>query len=549
MSLLADATIRASIVLLIGLLLRAALRRRSSALRHAVLAAAIVAAPFVGFLGRLLPAVTLPAADAAPMATAAIAPGRAHAVATRADSATAAVGLDTRSVPASGAGRPLWPAVAVAAVAIWGMGAVFASTILLGAAIRLRRVAAQGVEVDDPRWRRALEAASHDAGVARPVRLLVTPDAALLATWGWLRPRILIPAGALEWSDERIQTVLAHEIAHVRRGDWMLQSFAEGLRALLWWNPAAWIACRALRDDSELACDDAVLRSGVGATAYAEHLLKIAHGARRPTWSAAVVMPMARRSTLERRIVAMLNPDLDRRAPTRLALMGTAAALLLLLLPVAVLRGAQSGRQPLEGVIYDTTGGVLPGVTVTLDAETAKVQTTTDPSGRFRFDGVGPGQHALHVAQPGFRALRQPIQLQKDADWSLAVTLQVGELKETVTVSQRRPASITPLADGSAGPKPVRVGGNIRAPRKTHNVNPTYPTRMVEAGLEGQISVEAVIGADGRVVRARALTVKAHPELAQAAVDAVQQWRFEPTLLNGAPVDVVMTVTVNFSLE
>lgn len=72
---------------------------------------------------------------------------------------------------------------------------------------------------------------------------------------------------------------------------------------------------------------------------------------------------------------------------------------------------------------------------------------------------------------------------------------------------------------------------------------------MVEAGLEGQIAVEAVIGVDGRVVRARPLTVQAHPELAQAAVDAVLQWRFDPTLLNGKAVEVTMHVSVNFSLD
>jgi protein TonB len=116
-------------------------------------------------------------------------------------------------------------------------------------------------------------------------------------------------------------------------------------------------------------------------------------------------------------------------------------------------------------------------------------------------------------------------------------------------VSSRRPATITPLADISNGRTRVRVGGNIRAPRKTHNVPPVYPPRMVEAGLEGQVSVEAVIGVDGRVVRARPSTVQAHPDLAQAAVDAVRQWRFDPTLLNGAPVEVVMSVSVNFSLD
>jgi TonB family protein len=260
-------------------------------------------------------------------------------------------------------------------------------------------------------------------------------------------------------------------------------------------------------------------------------------------------MRMARTSTLERRIVAMLNPTLDRRVPTRRALAGAAVAVATLLLPVALLRAAQPARQTLEGVVYDTSGAVLPGIAVTLDADAAKVQTTTDPSGRFRFDGVEPGNHTLQVESRGFRALRQPIVLRKDADWNRAVTLQIGDLRETISVSGRRPATITPLADAGDGPTRVRVGGNIRAPRKTHNVNPVYPPRMIEAGLEGQVAIEAVIGIDGRVVRARPATVQAHPELAQAAVDAVRAWRFDPTLLNGAPVEVVMNVSVDFSLQ
>ncbi len=415
--------------------------------------------------------------------------------------------------------------------------------------VRVRRVASRGVAVADRRWSTALEQARRDAGLTRPVHLLAVADDRLLATWGSWRTQILIPASALDWSDARVRTVLAHEIAHVVRHDWLVQSIAETLRSILWWNPLAWFACRALRQDSELACDDAVLRAGVRPAAYADDLLQIARLVAPAPAPAAMVMGMARTSTLERRIVAMLNPRLDRRVPTRHALLGAAAALMVLLLPVALLRAAQAARQPLEGVVYDTTGAVLPGVTVILDADAAKVEVKTDPAGRFRFDGVEPGAHVLQVGSPGFRALRQPIQLRNDADWSRAVTLQVGDLRETVSVRQRRPATITPLTDPGAGPTRVRVGGNIRAPRKTHNVNPVYPPRMVEAGLEGQVSVEAVIGVDGRVVRARPTTVQAHPELAQAAVDAVREWRFDPTLLNGKPVEVVMVVSVDFSLE
>jgi protein TonB len=96
---------------------------------------------------------------------------------------------------------------------------------------------------------------------------------------------------------------------------------------------------------------------------------------------------------------------------------------------------------------------------------------------------------------------------------------------------------------------PLRVGGNIRPPRKLHNVNPTYPEKMREAGLEGVVPLEATIGRDGLVQFTRVLTAQVHPDFAHAAIEAVRQWRFDPTLLNGAPVEVVMTVKVEFRLS
>jgi protein TonB len=72
---------------------------------------------------------------------------------------------------------------------------------------------------------------------------------------------------------------------------------------------------------------------------------------------------------------------------------------------------------------------------------------------------------------------------------------------------------------------------------------------MRAAGREGEVKLEAVIGTEGSVSFVRVLSGQVHPDFAIAAADAVRQWRFTPTLLNGQPVEVVMTVTVTFSLS
>ena len=94
---------------------------------------------------------------------------------------------------------------------------------------------------------------------------------------------------------------------------------------------------------------------------------------------------------------------------------------------------------------------------------------------------------------------------------------------------------------------PVRVGGNIKTPTKTKDVKPVYPPIAQSARVQGVVIIEATIGPDGRVKDAKVL--RSIPLLDQAALDAVKQWQFTPTLLNGVPVPVIMTVTVNFTLQ
>lgn len=100
-------------------------------------------------------------------------------------------------------------------------------------------------------------------------------------------------------------------------------------------------------------------------------------------------------------------------------------------------------------------------------------------------------------------------------------------------------------ADPWYPPNISRVGGSIQPPRKVTDVRPVYPQEARDANVQGVVILEAVIGTDGRVTKARVL--RSIPMLDQAALDAVQQWEFTPTALNGILVPVVMTVTVNFT--
>jgi len=95
--------------------------------------------------------------------------------------------------------------------------------------------------------------------------------------------------------------------------------------------------------------------------------------------------------------------------------------------------------------------------------------------------------------------------------------------------------------------EPIRVGGMVDEPRKTVHVDPIYPPDAIKAGIQGVVILEATIATDGTVKQAKVL--RPFPPLTESAVEAVMKWKYTPTLLNGVPVEVLMTVAVSFSLK
>ena len=495
MTLLAALTVKVSAILLLALMGALCLRRRSAAVRHWVLAVGVVAAAAAPAL-HVLP--VLPAVEVAPTGAGVLGP----AVASEAVAAVARGDVAGRLV-----------------VTIWLLGAVASGAVLLVGLARLRWLRASSSRVTDGPWHRLCVDLARSCGLKRGADLLFGPLPGLVATWGWRRPAVLLPAAASAWSAERMRVVLLHELAHARRGDWTLQMAAEALRCIWWFNPLAWMVRARLRRESEHAADDLVLAQGVPAATCATHLVELARDVRkhRRTWLPAPAM--ARPSHLERRLSAMLNPRTNRRPMTRLARFGSLGVLVLVAAVVASLQVADAVEQEPQTEPSNQPTASTPTVsisgTTTIDIEElAAIAAALD--GRLQ-PVLDQMRALLNDPESGIRSF------------------------ELTFTGRTQPDE---LADPST--EPVRIGNGVTPPRRIHDVHPVYPPAARAAGIEGVVILDATIDPTGEVSEVEVL--QSVPELDQAAIAAVEQWRYEPTLVDGVAVPVSMTMTVNFML-
>ena len=199
---------------------------------------------------------------------------------------------------------------------IWGAIALVIAGALAWSALAVRRIVRRASPLDDPTWRTPLLEVSDRLGLSSPPRLLVSHDIKMPFACGVITPAIVLPAECDAWSLDRRQSVLLHELAHVRRGDLPSHMLGRLVCAVYWFHPLVWMAAKHLRSESERACDDLALSCGTRATDYAEHLLDIV-SAVRTTATPTVAHAMARRKEFEGRLLAILDPDLRHSTPSR----------------------------------------------------------------------------------------------------------------------------------------------------------------------------------------------------------------------------------------
>ncbi|HEV7473318.1 MAG TPA: M56 family metallopeptidase, partial [Pyrinomonadaceae bacterium] len=180
-----------------------------------------------------------------------------------------------------------------------------------------------------------------EAGVRRPVEVLLHDRILAPVTCGLLKPVILLPAEAREWSEADVRRAFVHELEHIRRGDWSVHILARAVCASYWFHPLVWVAWRQLCLEAERACDDAVLL-GADRADYAEQLVVLARGL-----SSSVAPPalsMANRSDLSTRVSAILDNKQPRgRAGLlcALSILTVAAVAVLAIAPVRAVATSQ----------------------------------------------------------------------------------------------------------------------------------------------------------------------------------------------------------------
>ena len=478
-----------------------------------------------------------------------------------------------------------WGTIALAVVAT---GIVFRLAWLAVGGIRLRRLRraaslSQTAIVDSD-----LQSALGTRADIRYSTALQQP-----VTWGIRRPLVLLPEGLRNQPADIQRAVIGHELLHVKRHDWASLMIEEIAVCLFWFHPASWWLASRIQCAREEVVDELAIQLTGRRRTYVEALLAFADST-----SVVPTAAFARRRHLVRRIALVTKEDLmsSRRIVATCAAMmlivGTGCWLSVAAFPLrAISQGItidQTTPGPLELKAHTPTpenpiprrvhyeAPALPD-SVGFAHGAIEIRVTLDDVGRvaearlaglaFKSEGVTIGMSgSLEISEVdlrarGARALIGGRTETPEAAARLQDTLLAGVDAAIASVRQWRydPPFEAPLTFKVQVPfgAPImvfqpasvngalHVGGNIKPPTKIKDVRPVYPPLAREAGVTGVVILEVRIATDGSVEEAHVL--KSIPLLDEAALDAVKQWQFVPTLLNGTPTPIIMTVTINFA--
>ena len=497
--------------------------------------------------------------------------------------AAAAAPLPPPSSAGPSAAAPALDWVAIAAGVI-AAGIVIRLAWMAIGMIRLRRMRRCAVEAAS-----GFEDLEQAIDVAAPV--LWSRDVAHPVTFGVIRPVVLLPIALKSVDAPARRAVVAHELHHVKRRDWLWVVAEEIVRSLLWFHPAVWWLISRVQLARETVVDELSILTTNARRAYLDTLLAFADDTgleSSPAFS-------ARRHLFHR--VMLLSKE-EGMSSFRIA----AASCVLVLALGAGSWGAVRAFPLYAPAQREVPPPPLPPPPQDPLSPEAYTRLASSYLDQFWKDRTLSDSQKIELAGRGVAAADRALELKPnyaDAMIWKSILLRTQAVLTSDSVQQSRllneadvlreqakvlresgrayvsrdsiaapppPPPPPPPGAGRGGVSgsvmefmpevfdrhlrelnPVRIGGSIKQPAKIRDVRPIYPPIAQQAGVQGVVIIETIIDTDGNVAAARVL--RSIPLLDQAALNAVQQWRFVPTQLNGMPQAVVMTVSVNFTQQ
>jgi TonB family protein len=514
----------------------------------------------------------------------------------RAALADASIPIDPALILQIGAGEPAGPWTARMAVTLdhslpWLLALWFAGVIFFVARLNFglrvaRRLKSAGTETPPQDLLHAFDVLRIRLGIARAVALLHSARVQVPTVIGWLRPVVLIPASCLTGlSTEQIEAIFCHELAHVRRHDYLVSVFQSVVEALLFYHPAVWWVSKQVRHERECCCDELAVAMGNDVLAYAKALSYLEE--RRASFPEFVLG--ANGGVLTMRIKRLLGFKENALASQFAAFTLLAAVLAVagsyvvttaraqqhqpepvpagekIIAPAKVGSTPQSANPPsssatqeggsIAGTIVDSSGAVVAGANLrAANADTdQRLAQTTDNLGGYNFSHLPPGRYNVDVMVPGFQRLHQEnVRVEEGQKVTLNLKLQVGSVDENLIVAGRAAAPPPPpppptVSVDKKAAGPVRVSAGVAAGMIISKVDPIYPPEAKAAQVQGVAVLHAIISKTGEVEDVQ--IVSGPPMLLVSSIDAVRQWKYKPYLLNGEPIEVQTTININYSLD
>ena len=379
----------------------------------------------------------------------------------------------------------------------------------------------------------ALAALLAEAGLSRRVR--VSHDAPGPCARGLWRPVVVLPEIVVRGLDaEELRATLLHEREHLERRDPLRYAVLAAVRAAFWFYPPVWWLARRIRETTELACDEAVVRAGTPAATYCRTLARTLQLGLDQGTAASPVGVLGHRVSFLRRRLERIRSERRFEPMLRHRLLVAALAAVAVatsLLPIAPVPALLAGENATVGELDKLAG---PDSDVILSFPRV-------PLGLL-FVALSQSSGVEFRLEPGLAERRADVNLDR-----MPLSEALGRIGELAGVRYHvvDPHTVEVL------PGPMVITEDMIPPRLVSKVQPTYPLEARRTRLSGKVVLQAVIDRHGDVTEVTALRSDPpdYEPFVRAAIEAVRRWRYEPARRGGVEVDAYFTVVVEFTLE